>query len=112
MKKETMNYAKREISKVVRITEDEILINKLWNCLNRYFCKHQEDDPRNQVEKLGSEFWESRESEVNMYNVKEKLIENIELIPEEYADELLYLHMLYKLTKSYLIENATRERSL
>lgn len=109
MKKETIDYAKREISKVVSMTEDEKLINKLWSYINGYFNKHQEDDPRIKVERLGVDFWDSKETELNMYNVKAKLIENIELIPEDYVNDLQYLHRLYMITKNYLVETASRE---
>lgn len=103
MKKETIAYAKRDISKVVRMTEDEKLVSSIWSFINGYFSKQpQELDPRNQVENLGPEFWDSRESEVNMYNVKDKLIENIERISEDYVSNLQYLHKIYCLTKAYL----------
>lgn len=151
MKKETIAYAKRDISKVVRMTEDEKLVSSLWSFINGYFSKKpQEEDPRNQVEttpsikeemtdmiqglnddvslilynalklfnirqrqtepkkestnqgNLGPEFWDSKVSEVNMYNVKDKLIENIERISEDYVSNLQYLHKIYCMTEAYL----------
>jgi len=107
MRRETIEFAKKEILRTAILTEDEELLNKLWSCINSHYRNKPEEDPR--YNNLGSDFWDSKDTEVNMYNVKIKLMENIEMLPENYPNDLKILHRLYGITKLQLEQVANRK---
>lgn len=90
MKKETIDFAKKNLIEAIIKTNEASFINKMWNLIG-------------QQERC--EFWDN-EAEVNTRNVKLRVIENISYLSEDDVENLQYLFLLYKLTKARLIENA------
>lgn len=90
MKKETIDFAKKDLIEAIIKTNEARFINKMWKLINQQeIC----------------EFWDN-EAEVNTRNVKLRVIENISYLSEDDVENLQYLFLLYKLTKARLIENA------
>lgn len=90
MKKETIDFAKKDLIEAIIKTNEASFINKMWKLINQQeIC----------------EFWDN-EAEVNTRNVKLRVIENISYLSEDDVENLQYLFLLYKLTKARLIENA------
>lgn len=91
MKNATIDFAKKEIIETIIKTNEGNFINKTWKLLNQ----HER-----------CEFWDNEEAEVNLHNVKLKVIDNISCFSEDDAESLQYLFLLYRLTKARLKENA------
>lgn len=107
MIKGTIESAKTEILRTTILTEDENLIDCLCSFINGYYFQKPEEDPRQN--NLGPDFWDRKDTEVNMYNVKNKLIENVVMLPEDYVTDLRVLYRLYGVTKFQLKKVANRK---
>ena len=51
---------------------------------------------------MGKVIENTQENIVDMYDIKEQLIENIKLLPMKDLDELRYIYRLYGITECYL----------